>query len=120
MARSLRHPTCALVAVLFCTFAGPLLASRLVYEKIGQVKKIAAASGDIEIDGTSYRLAKKVAVHSTEKGANSTNVNSLRPGMTVGYTSTRTDSAKKPEISSIWVLPNEMNPQSKSHGGTSE
>lgn len=120
MDKSLRHLTCALVAVLFGTYAGPLIASRLVYENIGQVKEIAAASGDIKIDGTSYRLAKKVVVHSTEKGANSTTVNSLRPGMTVGYTSTRTDPAKKPEISSIWVLPNEMNPESKRHRGTSE
>lgn len=100
-----------LLPIFVFAFSYPAHASRLAYEQVGHVTEIAPASGEIKINDTSYSLAKKVTVHSTDKPANPITVESLHAGMSIGYTSTRTsagtgkDAGKKPEITSIWLLP---------------
>ncbi len=93
------------ITLLCLTLSGPLAASRLVYERVGQITAVSPESDNIKIDGASYRLATKVDVHSTEKTDNSLNVHSLQSGAKIGYSLTTPAKDKEPEISSIWLLP---------------
>jgi hypothetical protein len=105
MVNKLMRSLSVFLTMFLFAFSYSVYASRLAYERVGNITGVASASGEIKIDGESYRLAKKVAVHSAVKSTNSATVNSLRSGMTIGYTSVATGTAKKPEITSIWLLP---------------
>ena len=93
------------ITVLCLTLAGPLAASRLAFEQVGQITAIDTESRDIKIDGVSHRLAKKVEGHSTEKTSDTLSVDALHKGAKIGYTRASTGKDKKPEITSVWLLP---------------
>ncbi len=96
----------AFVAVLSLTLAGPLAASRLAFQQTGQITAIATEKHAIKINGVSYRLAKKVAVHATERSAKDLDVYSLQSGAKIGYSLSGTRKKDQaPEINTIWVLP---------------
>lgn len=104
MVRAVIVTTRGLVVALGLTLAGPVAASRVAYEQTGQITAITPDGRDIKIDGKSYQLAKKVAIHSTEKGSAPLDADSLPTGSNIGYTVNKTDQGK-PEVTSIWVLP---------------
>lgn len=92
------------LSVLIFAMSGVVHASRLAYEQVGQVTSVTSSSGEININGTDYKLAKKVSVHAVDKTLGVT-INSLHKGMAVGFTTTPAGGSQKREVTSIWVLP---------------